>query len=490
MKHILKLIIAFLAGAITIYAFAPFNVSYLAFFTPAILLLLWINSSAGRAAVQGFVFGLGMFGFGVSWVFISIHTFGDTGIFLSSILTLGFAALLSVLPAIQGYLLNRFWKKNNAWKCLVAFPTSWILLEWIRGWLFTGFPWLYIGDTQTNGLLSGFGPVVGTYGVGFFVILISALIVSLFYYRRLKWLLTLLSIVIILIVSLSLKPIEWTKPIDAPIPVALVQGDIPQQMMWTQSEVVNHIQKYINLTTPYWQNALTIWPENTIPVPLNDAGTILYSLQQKLMPHGTLLTGIPTPAKGEGEYYNSMIALGQSHGLYFKRHLVPFGEYVPFQNVLRGLISFFNLPMSSFIPGPTKQNLIKFRNIYIAPYICYEIAYSHLVLTDLPKANMLVVISNDAWFGRSIAAWQHLQIAQTQALDTGRPILFTTNNGVTAVINHKGQLQKIAPRFKPLVLRDKVQAMSGSTPWVLLGDWPILCILLLGLLISRIVSKP
>jgi apolipoprotein N-acyltransferase len=483
-SHTLKLVIAFLAGGITIFAFSPFNISYLAFLTPAILLLLWLNSSYQRATVQGFVFGLGMFGFGVSWVFISIHRYGGTGILLSSLFTLGFVALLSSMLAIQGYVLNRFWPKNNLRKILIAFPTSWVLMEWVRGWLFTGFPWLYLGTTQVHGILGGFAPLVGTYGTSFFVVFVAALIVALLYSRKLTRLFAFVTLVVVILLGITLKSINWTKPIDAPLPVALVQGDIPQQLMWSDSSVIQHIQKYIRLTKPYWQTSLIVWPENTIPVPLTYAGGILNPLQKALLPNGALLTGIPVPTSQGETYYNSMLGLGNTHGLYHKRHLVPFGEYVPFAQWLRGLITFFNLPMSSFVPGEAHQKLFRLHHIYIAPYVCYEIAYSHLVLSDLPKANLLVVISNDAWFGDSIAAWQHLQIAQMQALSAGRPVLFTTNNGITAIVNAKGKLQKTAPRFKAVVLRGSVQPMIGETPWVFLGDWPILLMLFAGLLCS------
>lgn len=488
-------LVALMAGCLLPFAFAPFHYFLLAVFTPALLLSTWEKCSAKRAAWRGWYFGLGLFGVGISWVYISIHTYGNTPALVAGLLTALFIATLALFPALQAYVLTRYFPRANIRKYWLAFPSSWVLLEWVRSWFLTGFPWLFLGASQVSSPLHGYIPIIGEYGTSFLVALSAAFMLSLITAlsaptktRVLGCTPTTLVIsssiglIFIWLLGASLCPISWTQTRGTSISVSLVQGNIPQQLKWDPAYVQATIDHYYHLTQPYWQQQLIIWPEAAIPLLYADAQPLLEQLTQLTQQqHSTLITGIPVQ---QGfNYYNGLIILGKPSQLYYKRHLVPFGEYVPLEQWLRGLIGFFNIPMSSFSPGPEQQTPLRIRQWVIAPFICYEIAYAPLLLNALPQANLIVNISDDAWFGHSFAAAQQLQLGQVRALESGRYALFSSNNGITAIVSPHGSVQARAPAYISTVLTGSVQAMSGSTPFVRLGLGPLLSGLFLLLII-------
>ena len=445
------------------FAFAPFYWCFIAPLAMAALFVIWqIKSSSLQAVFRGWLFGLGMFGVGVSWVYISIHRFGGTNIPLALIITFLFIAGLALFPAVQGYILNRF--KRSLYINLLSFSFIWVLFEWIRSWLFTGFPWLFLGYSQTNSWLRGYAPLLGVYGVSFFIVLTGGLIGFILMQPR-KWKRNIFIgffLVVIWTVGGWLTTIHWTKRIDHAFTVSLVQGNIPQQMKWTHEQIIPTLNRYKQLTQKHWKSNIIVWPEAAVPIPLKyakDYINILSKLAKKH--HTTLILGIPVESTQQPtKFYNAAISIGMGDGVYYKRHLVPFGEYLPFEKWLRGLINFFNIPMSDFIAGSSQQKLLVANGIKIGLYICYEVAYPALVKSDLPKAQLLITISNDAWFGDSFAAWQHLQMGQMESIITGRYMLFVTNNGVTAIIAPNGKIIKRLPRFKIAVLSGKIYPME------------------------------
>lgn len=481
--------IALIAGALLPLAFAPVGFYPLAIISPALLLALWLNISPKQAFLRGLYFGIGLFGFGASWIFIAIHRYGDTNIFISILTTIIFILILAILPAFQGYFLTRFFTTNNRTKIILAFPASWVLFEWIRSWYLSGFPWLFLGYSQTNSPLHTFAPIIGLYGVSFIVALCSGLVVMAFNDGWRGWYKSLLPLVLIWIVALLLSPIHWTHPVSPTMNVALIQGNIPQSTKWNPQQAESSLNIYQQLTQPYWNSDLIIWPESAITFLLPDAVNYLDQLNVTAQQHHTaLLTGIPNAAPDFKDnttaYYNSMIVVGDGHGIYNKQHLVPFGEYVPFQNLLRGLFGFLNLPMSDFSTGASHQPLLVAHGIFIAPFICYEIVYPNLVMATLPQAELLVTISDDTWFGDSFAPGQHLQMGQFWALASGRYLINSTNSGTTAIVNPNGTLQNTAPPFQAIVLPGKVYAMQGLTPAIILGNLRFIIGMLLLLMIA------
>lgn len=482
LKPYLKEGFALILGGLLALAFAPVAFYPLAILCPALLLLLWLNCTPQRAFFIGLFFGIGFFTVGVSWVFISIHVFGQTSIVLSLLITGLFIFILALFLGLQGYFLNHFFPDNTRLKRYLVFPSLWTLSEWIRSWIFTGFPWLLLSTSQVNSPLAGYAPLVGGLGITFLVTLSSALLLSLINKIEKYFLCTLLLLIALWTVGYGLNFIHWTRTVGKPIQVSLIQANVPQAIKWQPNYIQTSLDDYQQLTQAYWNSRLIIWPEAAIPLLKHNALPFLNQLDSEAKQHGTtIITGIPIQ---QGfQYYNGMLALGVDHAHYYKQRLVIFGEYLPWWiSWAQGLLNLLDIPMSSFSPGPPNQSVFKVANLNLGTFICYEIAYPSLIREALPKAQLLLTINDDAWFGHSFALAQHLQIGQFQALVTGRYLLFLSNTGMTAIVNPQGNIQAQLPSFKIRVLTGKVYALSGTTPWVKLGDCPII-IFLVGLVI-------
>lgn len=492
-KEYLNNLLALLAGTLLPLAFAPINIYLFAIISPALLLTLLLKTNPRQSFWRGFFYGIGFFGIGVSWVYISIHRYGGTDAILSFIFTLLFIAILALFPATQSYLLTRLFPENTRTKILMAFPATWVLIEWIRSWIFTGFPWVLVGYSQTNSPFKTFAPLVGVYGVSFIVILSSGLLVLIFRDGLRHCYKSLIPFILIWSFAFILMPVKWTQPIGDSINVSLVQGNIPQSIKWDPQQAAVSLDIYQRLTNENWHSDIIVWPESAITFLLPDALSYLQPLDQTAKLHHTaIMSGIPIPLldykTNTVKYYSSMISFGDGSGQYYKRHLVPFGEYVPMQNLLRGLFGFLNLPMSDFSDGPSQQHLLMAKNIKIAPFICYEIAFPELVIPTAKNANLLATISDDTWFGDSLAPGQHLQMGQFWAIATGRDVLFATNSGITALIDANGKLLNTIPKFEQTVLTGKVQSRKGNTPILIIGNvWPLIIILIL-LIIAWLMS--
>lgn len=488
MKNWLKFLFADLAAlllGITItFAFAPYEVFPLAAVAPAGLLALWRNVSPSRAFWLGFVFGLGMFTAGVYWIFTAIHTFGDVSVPLTSIITGGLIVIMAAFIGTVGSLLNRYFPTNNTTRLLFAFPALWVFGEWIRSWIFTGFPWLLLGYSQTNSPLKGYAAILGVYGVSLAVVMTGALILNAVYqykqkeYRNAYF--NLFAFICIWLAGTLFSYIPWTKPTGNAIPVSLVQGNIPQSIKWSPEHIQLSFDTYQKLTEPLWgKSKLIFWPEAAIPMPIRQASTFIEAMDQKAQANDTqLILGIPIRSHKELGYYNSIVTLGKDKRVYSKRHLVPFGEYTPFSTLFSNLFQVMNIPMSDMVSGDVVQSPLELGHIKILAAICYEIAYPELFDVNDKTISMLLTATNDAWFGKSNAQAQHLQMAQMRSLELGRPMIFVSNDGITALINAKGQIESTLPQHTAGVLNGSVQPMYGVTPWMFNGMDPILFILL------------
>jgi apolipoprotein N-acyltransferase len=486
LKRIFPFALQLIAGAAVSISMAPYNLHLPVFIALGALLFGLEGQSLKRAFSLGLCFGIGLFGLGASWIFVSIYLYGNTLPIIAFMITTLFVLILALFPAATALFLNLLSPKLTLSRSLLVFPSLWVTMEWLRGYLFTGFPWAYIGYSQFNISLSQFAPVGGIWAVSFITALVSALLYALFSYFRnpnRKWIeaVPIFSLLIAVWGSAAwLKDKNWVLAIDPPLDVALVQGNIEQSTKWDAGLANQILQTYYTLTQSHYDVDLIIWPETAVPWPRGAAHPFLEKLDAEARAHHVgIITGIPEEAN-QNQYYNSIIALGLSQGEYRKQHLVPFGEYVPLEKWLRGLIGFFNLPMSSFISGPANQPPIQIGEFKIAPTICYEIAYPELVRNNAKQADILLTISNDAWFGTSWGPDQHLQIAQFRALETGKFLIRATNTGWTAIINPEGFISEQADRFEPRVLRGTVRATEGETPWMTYGPKPIF--LLLGAL--------
>lgn len=490
--------LAFIAGILLPFAFAPFNYTFLAIISPSFLLALLLNSTPREAFWRGWWYGLGYFGVGVSWVYVSIHYYGDTPVFIAGMFTLLFAGFLGLFPAVQAYCLQWFFpdnRTNGVIKATLYFPISWVLIEWVRSWILTGFPWLQLGHSQVSSYLSGFIPLVGVFGVTMIVTFLSGLLYVVCEKKQWKKKIVALFIFLsVFIIGAILERIQWTTPQAGALRVALVQGNIPQSLKWSSSELNHTLKVYPELSQPIWKTSdLVVWPEAAVTLPIPWSLTYLNNLLKTIRPYPvSLITGIPVQSQNSWKYYNAMVMLSPiAVDVYYKRYLVPFGEYLPLEQWLKGIVGFFALPMSDFISGGNGSDVVlqNKHNVAVAPFICYEIAYPDAILTTVKHANLMVVISNDTWFGDSLAPWQHLQIAQFAALAAGRYLLFSTNDGITSVIDPQGHVVASAPRFREAVLQSKIFLMTGNTPWVVWGHNYILVLLVLVLFIGRLLEK-
>jgi apolipoprotein N-acyltransferase len=276
----------------------------------------------------------------------------------------------------------------------------------------------------------------------------------------------------------------WSVPVGTPFQVSLVQPSIPQTLKWDPARRRPTLETYRRLTeTQAAHSALVIWPETAVPDFLHRVeDQWLLPLAQELASRGArLLIGVPVLDPAGEHYYNAAVVVGPLGEAYFKRHLVPFGEFLPLERWLGPLLDFLKIPMSHFSAGRAAHPTLQVGDRTAGVSICYEDAFGEEVREALPMAAYLVNLSNDAWFGDSLAPYQHLQIARMRALETGRPLLRATNSGISALIGPQGELQARTPTFTKRVLSGPVQPMSGETPFVRWGNWAALTLMWLGL---------
>jgi apolipoprotein N-acyltransferase len=484
---------ALAAGASLPLALAPFGYWPLALLVPAALLALLHRLSARSVLWRAWWFGLGLFGAGTSWVYVSIHDYGNAPMPLAAGLTILFSAGLAILPALSFWPWAR-WLRDKRGGIALGFPACWILGEWWRSWMLTGFPWLYIGYSQTDGPLAGLAPVAGVFGIGL-LIAISASALYLLFTRRPRALWLASCCAALWAAAAAIGTHQWVEPRGRPLDVAMVQGNISQALKWEPGHLESTLALYRDLSAPLWGTDIVVWPEAAIPAYLDHVVDYIgENAARAARKESTLLLGLPVrEASGNAQGYNvfnSVVAAGADSGLYHKRRLVPFGEYVPLEGWLRGLIDFFDLPMSNFSRGPEQQPLLAVQGIRIAPFICYEIVYPDLVAQALPDADALLTVSNDTWFGTSIGPLQHLEMARMRAMESGRPLIRATNNGVTALIDHRGHILVRGKQFTREVVRGAIQPMQGLTPFARFGSGPVLLLCGLLLLVVLLGRKP
>lgn len=490
LKSLKPFIAAALCGILLMFAFAPFSVFPLAIIAMTGLCALIYHANPRRSFWLGFSFGAGLFGTGIYWVYISISRYGDVPGIIALFITACLIAYMSVFPAVACYLTNRYFSKDARSKVLYAFPAIWVLTEWVRSWAFTGFPWLLIGYSQTNSPLKGYAPILSVYGISLALTLTGGLIVNAIMESRRNHYLSmyknLFAVAIIWILGALLSLIPWTQPTGKPVTVSLVQGNIPQTLKWDPDNIALSFTGYTKLTEPLWgKSDIIIWPETAIPVPLQDVRDFVNDLSEHAKKSGSqLIFGIPVQTPEEDGYYSAVVTVGKYQSAYVKRQLVPFGEYVPLQSISARVLDFMNVPMSNMKAGRPHQAPLTLGNIKILPSICYEITYPELSMSRDKAISMLLTITNDAWFDRSTAQAQHLQMAAMRSIEMARPSLFVSNDGITAIIDTNGNVTSSAPTHVAYVLQGSVQSYTGLTPWMGNGIDPLLVILLVMLFVS------
>lgn len=475
-----SLILALLLGASLTLAYAPF--SFWPLMPLALTGYLYLLSQSGteQAFKLGFSFGLGWFGAGISWVHVSIADFGGIPLLASIGLMLLLCSYLALFPAfaskfIKKYFASQFWP--------LALPFTWLISEGLRAWLLTGFPWLSLGYSQLHSPLFGWFPVIGEFGVSALVVLLAAAFAV--WLPRKKYLASGLLATVTLLSGWVLNQYQWSEPKGEPVAIAMVQGNIQQVLRWAPEQNLPTMQKYKAMTEDHWANQVIIWPEAAIPQLEAIAGDYIAEMEKLAVNNQIgMISGIVNYNFETREAYNNLIAFGaknkgdtQGHYRYqhsnrfAKHHLLPIGEFIPMEDWLRGLAPIFDLPMSSFNRGDYQQANLLANGYHFAPAICFEIAFPTQISANLyADTDFIITVSNDAWFGRSHGPAQHLEIAQARAKEFGLPVLRATNNGITAFIDHRGNIQSRLPQFEAAVLSDQIQRVTGTTPYRYFGN--------------------
>ncbi|MCK5727644.1 MAG: apolipoprotein N-acyltransferase [Methylococcales bacterium] len=485
-------LISFIAGILLTLSFAPFNYAYLTLISLVFLFLSWHYSETPKqAAFRGFLYGLGLFGFGVTWVFVSIYFYGGANIYVALFMALVFATFWALFPALTAYISVKIAFLTDKRLLFGIIPFVWIFIEYYRGfWFLNGFPWFQVAYSQLDSAYAGFVPIIGVYGTGF-LILMTVSIISYMLMRQ-RYLITNTVIIFILLTTgYGLKYIEWTYPIGLPIKITLIQGNISQDQKWLPENFTKTLFSYQQMTANNWSSDVIIWPETAIPAYLHTVeAPFLIPLAEKARANNTdLIVSLAAKSEDGLETYNTVLTLGTQRGMYKKNHLLPFGEYLPLQPFSGWVLKTIGVTLGNFTAGGENQPLLTAGRYPFATSICYEDAFASEVLPTLPEASYLVNVTNDAWFGNSFEPYQHMQIARMRALESGRYLARSTNTGLTGFVAPNGKIIKQAPLFEPHTLTHKVTPMGGLTPYARMGDEIILAALFLLMLVLSLYAK-
>ena len=482
-RHRLAALLALLAGASLPLGFAPFGWFVLPLLAMTIWMLLLQGVTPKHAVWIGWLFGFGLFAAGTYWVYVSIYLYGNASLTLAVLVTILFVAFLALFPALAAWLSARLQRRSYVVNFLLLFPAVWTLIEWLRGWLFTGFPWLDLGYSQIDSPLAAAAPLLGVYGVSWLLAFCAGLLATVVSARRVGRLLAGVALVVLILALWVIQDVEWTELAGEPLMVTLVQGNISQELKWRPQEQQPTMQRYVELTAEHTDSQIVVWPETAIPAYYDQVEeSFIEPLRKGLAKKGVaLVTGIPVLDRTEWQYYNAVISLDDPGHFYYKVHLVPFGEYLPLRNWLSRVLDFLPIPQADFSAGRPDQPLLKAAGYPFAASICYEIAFGEQLIKALPEAAFLINVSNDAWFGDSLAPHQHLEMARMRARETGRWLLRATNTGISAIIDPDGMVVAQARQFEVDTVSHDIEPRRGATPYARLGNTAIIgfCLLLL-----------
>jgi len=502
-------LIAGLAGAALALAFAPFGVWPFTVLAPALLFALLQGCPPRRAAWVGFCFGMGTFAAGTYWLYVSIHGFGKAPLWLALGLMAALVSVMALYSAALGYFAARWLPPRGAMRWVVGLPALWVLLEWLRGWALSGFGWLSFGYAHTDTWLAGFAPLGGVYLVSAVVLLMAGALVMLWQGTRRERLVAAVLLSVPWPLGAALDRIAWTETAGSPVGVAIVQGAIPQDQKWLESNRETTLRRYRDLTLQVLGTPLVVWPEAAAPDLANNivpylrdlanaaeaqrSALLLGLIRAEPATTGTAGSDAASPDATSADaladldelaYFNSLLAFGEEVTWYNKHQLVPFGEFFPVPKLVRRWLRLMSLPYSDFTPGAPVQPPLQLAGLKLSASICYEDAYPTTQRLTVLASTALVNVTNDAWFGRSTARYQHLQISRMRAIEARRFMVRAANDGVSAVIDPQGAIVAQAPEYQAAVLRAQITPRSGATPYLQTGNVPILLLGIGGLLFS------
>jgi apolipoprotein N-acyltransferase len=488
----LALLLALISGALITLSFAPFDFWPISLLSLTVFALLLKEQTMKQVLWRSFAFGLGLYGAGIHWIYVSIHNFGGAAPLFAAFLVFVFACFMALVFVLPFYLYGR-WFSFHRYALLIALPACWLLGEWSRTWLLTGFPWLFLGYSHLDTWLAGWAPIGGVMSIGLILTANAGLIAELVWQgqsARTQKPLMISAIALNLVFWVAgavLNTITWAEPEATPIRIGMVQPNVDQgtKLTFNETTTIAALDQLRELSTDLWDNDWVVWPEAAIPTTLtfHEALPFLEEMNSKASAaNAALFTGVIYEDRDKHKFYNSVVGLGEGYGFYHKRRLVPFGEYVPLEDQLRGLIEFFNLPTSFIHIGPQDQHGLIAKGVRITPAICYEIVYPDLVAQAAKETQVLLSVNNLGWFLNSIQAKQFMQMAQMRALETGRYLVYSTNNGPSAIIDNKGKIISQSDSFRAQTFTGVIHAVKAWTPFMVSSSGPLVIIAALLLL--------
>jgi apolipoprotein N-acyltransferase len=483
-------LIALGAGILFALSFAPANLWPLAILMPALLVWLWDGAAPKRAGWLGFWFNVGTFSIGTYWLYISLRLIGGAPLVLALLLMAALVAIMGLYHFLLGWLVAKFFPQRGALRWMVGIPGAWLLIEWWRSWFLSGFGWLAVGYSQTDTWLGNLAPVVGQFGIALAALVMAGGVVTLALGSQRERVVAASVIVGIWGAAFAFGSVTWTHTFGRPITVAVIQGAIPQDKKWTE-DLKATLDLYEKMSREAYGSDLIVWPESAAPALFNDIVPYFDEVYAEASAHGSALV-MGAIREDRGVYYNSVLALepgAEGPGWYNKHHLVPFAEFFPVPQIVRNWLRLMELPYSDFEHGAANQEPLVAAGQRIAASVCYEDAYGSSQIHALDTATLLVNVTNDAWFGKSSARYQHLQISRMRAMEADRPMIRAANTGVSAAIDERGHILMTAPEYEANVMRTTVQPRTGHTPYSWTGNWPSVCLALVFGLWSAYVRR-
>lgn len=476
-----KMLVAVGAGAVYPLAFAPFGFFLLAPTALAALFLVWGRCSFKEALTAGWLFGLSSFAIGISWVYVSLSTFGNMPPLLAGICVAVFGAIMALYPALVGGLQAWLARKAPSMRLFILMPVLWTLGEWLRGVLLSGFPWLYLGYSQVNTALDGLFPLLGVLGVTLWWALVVGALLVLVLDRSVPRRVPVVALICLIGLAALARTPQFVTPEGSPVSVAIVQNNISLKDKWNASLAQPIAERFRRQSLALADADLVVWPEVALPF-YRDQLTDQYLAPLKAHPADFVIGLLEREQPRVGSpYYNVALGVGADEISYRKHQLVPFGEYLPLAFLLRWLLEYLHIPMSDFSAGSLEQPTMPLAGTRVGASICYEDAFSNVIRFAARQSNLLVNLSEDAWFGDSLAPHQRLQMARARVLETGRPMIRASNSGLSSIIRHDGTVTAQAGQFEQAILRGAVQPTSGTTLFVRVGNSLVLGICLLAL---------
>ena len=484
----MRWITTFLAGLAVPLAFAPFSLWPLMLLAFAILYYHVREASPRDAFRLGWAFGFPYFAFGVSWIYNSLHDFGAAIPAVAAFMTLLLVLILSLFPAMASYLYARLRTSAAISNCLL-FASCWVICELLRGWIFGGFPWLVSGYSQTESVFRGFAAYLGVYGVSWAIVLFSALlsflVACLLQKRRTATrYVALAGLIAVPLTGAFLLGIEHSKAKPDTLTFRLVQGNIPQELKFSQERLISSLETYVKLSESDPSPVdIVVWPETAIPTVFSRVDDALLPFVERMSAKNTEVLSGGFHRDGD-DVYNAFRQLGGDRALYTKRHLVPFGEYMPFRFILDFVSRFVIAPVTDLSRGTGPANLLDIKGEKLGLSICYEDVFGEEMAESFPGATVLVNISNDAWFGALMAPQQHQQIASMRAIEFERPLVRVTNTGISSSISYRGKVQQSIAHSEAGYIDVEVTPRTGTTPYAVVKNWPVWIVSILFLVLS------